>query len=361
MQATAPAAVLIGTLAFLATLFPTTATAQTSAAPPRQQEPTGLPEPDEATAVAHAPDQAELESWRTINVEVVVDENGRRVSTNRSFPVFLEGAGYATGVPTPMLDEDVDAPVVLAGPFGGTGFFVEALPGLPDRDERHLFGLMTERLHRGSYNDGIVAVAQGLEDRLRPPRPLPLLSEPSHRGPRREPAPGRTVSGAAVALFSGGTAAVILLLGYFLKGERYRGPQGPDKGVGFVAARREAEALLSALAPRVMLLAERETAVIGLPTNLGETTPNGQSRWRRSEVLLRQAVSGELWVSFVAATSLVEKNPEGALPRLRRLSAEVEAALGKLDEAEKAPCDRRAGEGPGGCKGRLTERDENDG
>ena len=354
MQAKIPAAVL----ALLAALvLPTPATAQTSAAPIRQQEPTGLLDPDEAGEVARALNEAQSEIGRTIHVDVVVDEAGRRVSTGWISYAPHEGAGHATEIPMPVLAEDVNTPdgiVVLVNPFEGTGSFVEA-PGLSNRDERYLSGLMTNEFRGGSYHDGLIAVAHGLEDRLASPPPLLLPPDLPYREPAAE-----KVSGAAVALFAVGIAAVVLLLGYFLKEERYRGPTGPEKGVGFVAALRDAKALLSALAPRVMLLAERERAITSHLRNLGEGMPNGPSR-RRAEGLLRQAVSGGFWESFVAATALVEEDPEEALTQLRRLSTEVETALGKLGEAERALCEPRADKGPGGGEKHLTRRDDNDG
>ncbi|QIN79143.1 hypothetical protein GBA65_12100 [Rubrobacter marinus] len=151
---------------------------------------------------------------------------------------------------------------------------------------------------------------------------------------------------------------MISLLGYFLRGERYRNPPGPEKGVRFVAARRDADAALSALAPRVMLLAEREMAVLGRMRRL-ERRPSAGSR-SGAEGLLREAVSGGFWERFVAATALVGEDPEAALPELRRLSTEAEAALCKLDEAERALRDPWSEEGLAGEKD-FTRRDENDG
>ena len=167
-------------------------------------------------------------------------------------------------------------------------------------------------------------------------------------------------SGVAAAIFTGGTAAVLLLLGYFLKGERYRQPRGPDRGIGFVAARHDANAALSALAPRVMLLAEREIATIDRLMNSDGEMPDGPGRQRRAEGLLRQAIPGAFWENFVAATSLIEKAPQEALPELRRLSVEVEAALDGLREAERA-LGGPHGNGEAGGEQHPTRRDENDG
>jgi hypothetical protein len=340
----------------VALALPTMATAQTSAAPLRQPAPTGLLDGDEAAEVARAMDEAERRIGRTIHVDVVVDETGRRVSTGWNSYVPHDGAGYARETPMLVLAEDVNAPdgiVVLVDPFEGTGSFVEA-PGLSYREDRYLSDLMTSEFRRGSYDAGLIAVARGLEVRFAPPRPLP--PDPSRRGSGR----GRGVSVTSVALFVGGTVAVISLLGHFLRGERFRGPDGREKGVGFVAARRDAEAALSALAPKVMLFAEREMAVLARLRGLGEAMPNCQSR-SRAEGLLRRGVSGGFWKSFVAATALLEEDPEGALPELRRLSTEVETALVKLDEAERALRDTRSDDDFGGGDESLTREDENDG
>ena len=256
----------------------------------------------------------------------------------------------------PVLAEDVNAPdgiVVLVDPFEGTGPFVEA-PGLSYREDLYLSELMTSEFRRGSYGAGLIAVARGLEVRFAPPKLLPDLRREGSGGR------GRGVSGTSVALFVGGTVAVISLLGHFLRRERYRGPDGREKGVGFVAARHEAEAALSTLAPKVMLFAEREMVVLARLRVLGEAMPNCQSR-SRAEGLLRRAVSGGFWGSFVAATALLEEDPEGALPELRRLSTEVETALGKLDEAERALRDTRSDDDFGGGDESLTRKDENDG
>lgn len=292
-------AALLRALAFLAALvaaLPVPAVAQMSAVPLRQQQPTGLLGPDEAAGVARALDEAEREIQNTVHVGVVVDETGSRASTDWMLQVRETGGEYATETPMPVLAEGVNAPggiVVLVDPFERTGSFVEA-PDLPDRDKRYLPGLMTSEFPRGSYESGPIAFAHGLEDRLAPRRLNP---------PYRESATTRTVSGVAVVLFTGSTAAVALLLGYFLKDERYRRPWRPDRGIAFVAARHDAEAVLSALAPRVMLLAEKQMAVIGRLRSLDESAPNGPRRGR-VEGLLRGAVSSGLWECFVRATAL---------------------------------------------------------
>lgn len=344
-------AVLFCALVFVVALgvaIPASATSQTSAATFRQQEPTGLLRPDEAAEVARAFDEADLGIGSSIRVDVVVDEDGRRASTDWMIHVPEVGGEYATETPMPVLAEDVNDPdgiVILVNPFERTGSFVEA-PGLSDRDERYLSKVMTSRFRRGSYDDGLTAVAHGLEARL-----APLPQSP----PYREPSTPRTVSGVAVTLFAGGIAAVVLLLGYFLKSERYRRLRGPDRGVAFVAARHDAETILSVLAPRVMLLAEKEMTMLDRLKNLEESVPDGPIR-RRAEGLLRGAVSDGFWERFVRVTALVEEDPEEALAGLRGLSTEIETTLVRLGEAERTLCGSRLGDGPDGGGRDVTRR-----
>ena len=338
MRTIPAAAALLASVVLLAALWTeprTPAAAETSAAPRPRLEPTCLLGPDEARRVVWAFDKAERSPGRTVRVGVGVDEAGRGISTTRVLHAKPERTPYATEAQMP----------VLADPFEGTGSFAET-PGFSAREEHHL---TEDRFRRGSCDDGLIVASHRPEGRLACPRPLDAP----------DPEIGRNVSGEAVAIFAAGTAAVVGLLGYFLRGERYREPRGPEKGVGFVAARREAEALLSALAPRVMLLAEREMAVLHRLRHSEEGMPNRWSR-RKAEGLLRQAVSGGFWESFVAATEGMERDPEEALTELRRLSTEVEAALGKLGEAERALRGPRPEERSGGDVN-PTRRDGNDG
>lgn len=358
MSANFPAAVLSCALAFLAALglaLPAPATAQTSAAPVRQQQPTGLLGPDEAAEVARALDETERELQNTVHVDVVVDETGRRVSTDWMLQARDPGDEYATETPMPVLAEDVNAPggiVILVDPFERTGSFVEA-PNLSGRDERYLSGLMTAEFRRGSYKGGLISVAHVLADGLAPR----VACSPNP--PYRDPATAGTASSATVALFAGGIAAVVLLLGYFLNSERYRRPGGPDRGMAFVAARHEAEGILSALAPRVMLLAEKEMRVVGRLRSLEGSAPSPPRRGR-AERLLRSAISGGFWESFVRVTALIEENPEEALEGLRGLSIQVEKALAELGDADEVLNSSRPGEGLDDGREDTTRRDESD-
>ncbi len=136
----------------------------------------------------------------------------------------------------------------------------------------------------------------------------------------------------AVALFAVGTLFVVLILFYFLKEERYRRPPRPEKGVEFATARRTVEAQISALAPRVMLLAEKEKAV----TNHLEKGTSSEETRRVVEGLLRDVTRAGFWERFVEASTLVGYDPVRAHEELRRLWTAAETVLEKLDRAEEA-------------------------
>ena len=133
------------------------------------------------------------------------------------------------------------------------------------------------------------------------------------------------------ALFAASTVFVLLLLFYFLKEERYRRPPRPEKGVEFLAARRAVEAQTSALAPKVMLLAEKGDSVAGY---LEEGGLSEEAR-RTVEGLLQDAPSGGFWERFVGALALADSDPVRAYGELRRLSLMAETALEKLSRAEE--------------------------
>ncbi|MDP8953097.1 MAG: hypothetical protein M3N18_12845 [Actinomycetota bacterium] len=135
----------------------------------------------------------------------------------------------------------------------------------------------------------------------------------------------------AVTLFAAGTLFVVLVLFYFLKEERYRRPPRPERGVEFVVARRAVEARISALAPRMMLLAEKEKSVAG---HLRKGT-SSEETWRTVERLLRDVARSGFWERFVEASALADYDPAWAHEELRRLSAVAETALEKLERAEE--------------------------
>ena len=167
--------------------------------------------------------------------------------------------------------------------------------------------------------------------------PLPSSGSSFEAGSIR-PAAGASLGLTATFLVLGAVVAV-LLLGYFLNEDRYRRPPGPEKGLGFVAAEREARARISALAPKVLLVAERQEA---LSRSLADVSTKGATR-RRAHDLLAEAVPPKLWERFVAASSLAGSDPERAHEALEELVPAVEAALrdlGRVGELLRAPDDK---------------------
>lgn len=122
-------------------------------------------------------------------------------------------------------------------------------------------------------------------------------------------------SGLAAGLVAVGAVAVVFILGLFLTGERYRRPPWLVSPVEFERFKREAEAGISDLAPRAMLLAEKERA-------LGHVW---DERSRRA--------SGEFWRRFAVASASIEEDPLAALEELRALPALAERAISDLERA----------------------------
>lgn len=141
----------------------------------------------------------------------------------------------------------------------------------------------------------------------------------------------KEVSWLVVTLFAAGTAFLVLLLYYFLEEERYRRPSKPEKGVEFVAARRAVEARISALAPGVLLLAEKERFVAD---RLKEGALGEEAR-RRVEGLLRDAALTGFWEKFVEVSILADSDPVRAYKELRGLSRVANTALENLGRAEE--------------------------
>lgn len=140
------------------------------------------------------------------------------------------------------------------------------------------------------------------------------------------------VSWPVVALFVAGTAFVVLLLLYFIKENRYRRPPVPEKGVEYVVARRAVEARLSALAPKAMLLADKERSVTEC---LQEGDLSEEAR-RTAEGLLREAAG--FWKRFVEVSDLAGSDPARAAGELHHLSFTAETVLEKLTRAEVIGC-----------------------
>lgn len=137
-------------------------------------------------------------------------------------------------------------------------------------------------------------------------------------------------SSPVVALFAAGTVFAILLLFHFLKEERYRRLPRLAEGVEFVSARRVVETQFSALAPRAILLAEKEKFVAG---HLERGALSEEARLV-VEGLLRDS-SDEFWESFVKVSALAESDPVRAYGELPHLYFMAETALEKLNRVEE--------------------------
>lgn len=159
---------------------------------------------------------------------------------------------------------------------------------------------------------------------------------------------GAEVSLLAVAVLGFGTAVMIFILGSFLARERYRRPPKPLSPVEFAHARRGAEELMASLAPRAILLAEAEKAV----AHAADASPGDTDGRRGARDLLECAAATGFWEGFVAASVLVEEDPEEAIRELRRLAGLLEASLERVNRAAGL-----LSEGPvvGGLRG-LTGR-----
>lgn len=138
-----------------------------------------------------------------------------------------------------------------------------------------------------------------------------------------------------------GTVVVFTILVLFLADERYRRSPKPERGVVFVAARLAAGDRLSSLAPKVVLLAEKE----GLVDDFLAGRASDDETRRTVEELRREVSATGFWRRFVAASALIEEDPARACGELRLLAPVAEAALEKLIKAEKAI------EGTGGGNG----------
>ena len=155
--------------------------------------------------------------------------------------------------------------------------------------------------------------------------------------------PGARTSWFVVALLGAGTVAVILVLGLFLAGERYRRPPKPERGVGFVEARLAARGQLSSLAPKVVLLAEKERYVYYRL----ESGALGGETWR-VERMRREISTTRFWRRFVAASALIEEDPARAYEELRCLASvakEVFEKLCRIEEIIESDPSEKGGDG----------------
>lgn len=159
-----------------------------------------------------------------------------------------------------------------------------------------------------------------------------------------------TGSWLAIALLASGTILLVLMLARYTGGKRYLRPPKPDRGVGFVQDKLDAEETLASLAPIVMEAADREKAVTG-SLNIGR--PLDQESRRNTLKLLREADVSGLWRGFGTASSLIEDDPQMARDELEALSASTQIALDRLSEAEGI-CERPEPQGPAGIYGGGT-------
>ncbi len=133
-------------------------------------------------------------------------------------------------------------------------------------------------------------------------------------------------------------AVIAVVLDTFVRGWRYREDEPAFSPAEIEWLREEAEGRISALAPRVMVLAEKERSVI---RSLGRGELDGG--WRAGgEELLVEAAADDFWRRFVVASALVEEKPVEALGELDRLPGLLEATISKLDKAEGICGGRRA-------------------
>lgn len=104
----------------------------------------------------------------------------------------------------------------------------------------------------------------------------------------------------AILLFGLSIVAVGTVIWLFLTGERYGRPARPEKGVGFVQDRLDADRRLASLAPKMMLLAKSEA---------------------------EDAEAARLWRRYYTSSSLAEDDPAAAREELRALETAVDKTL----------------------------------
>ncbi len=147
-----------------------------------------------------------------------------------------------------------------------------------------------------------------------------------------------------------GAVFVVLVLGWFWVGERYRLPSqdlGPAERAWVT---REAAGLLAELAPDVMLLVEKERTVEAALRDERIGASGAFALWRSGEAELRG-----FWEGFARASVLVEEDPARAvreLPALRGLLEKAleacDGVLGMLEGAEEMVEPAERGEDRGG-------------
>lgn len=144
-----------------------------------------------------------------------------------------------------------------------------------------------------------------------------------------------------IFLLGFGTVVVVLIFVLFLADERYWRPSKPERGVGFVEAWLVAGDQLSSLAPKVVLLAEKERLVDGSL----ESGLLGRETRRTVEELRREVSATGFWRRFVTASTLIEDDPARAYEELRLLAPVAALVLEKLTRAEEVIGDTKGGNG----------------
>lgn len=131
-------------------------------------------------------------------------------------------------------------------------------------------------------------------------------------------------------------AVIAVVLGVFVRGRRYRedGPTFSPAEIEWL--REEAEGRISALASRVMVLAEKERSIT---RSLDRGEVEGGVRAGVEELLV-EAAADDFWGRFVVASALVEEEPAEAFEELGRLPGLLEETISKLDRAQRL-CVRR--------------------
>ncbi len=181
-------------------------------------------------------------------------------------------------------------------------------PGLPEAQTSRLSESMTSEFRRNGYAAGLIHGARELEDRLPDSgtghRDIEDMFEDRLREMRGEgaSATARTPgdSSLAIGVVCAGTVAVLSFLFLFLRNERYRRPDEPEKSAAFHRAHRTAEESVAALAPKMLLLAKKEQAVASLLNEVsGEDC-------REAGCLGREVVG--VWKRFSDASALIESD-----------------------------------------------------
>jgi hypothetical protein len=137
--------------------------------------------------------------------------------------------------------------------------------------------------------------------------------------------------GEGAVLFAAGTALVALVLVSFLRGGGYGRPSGDLSRWEEVRVRRVVEGRISALAARVLLLAEREEAVAALLGSAGME----EGLRREVERHVDEADTAAVWERFAAASAVLEEEPVRAFREIESLPGMLSRSLESLRRAEE--------------------------